>query len=353
MISNLMEEVVRYTWILCLFVVGTAFAQSVPPSQPSPQHRPAVADDDDDDDDGRATAPITSTLMARTPVITVKGTCGSGTGKISAASRSSNLKTECQTVVTRGEFETLVDAVQPGMSAAKRQQLAETYAKFLAMSHEAKKLGLNKGAHYEELMDYARAQILAQELDRYLQSEALKTSEEDAVAYYRTNSPLFEQASFERIFIPHSRQIQAAGTRDAMKQEADSIHARAVAGESFEALQKEAFASAGLKGTTSTNLVGVRLGSLPASHGVEFELKPTEVSEVLADSTGFYVYKMLNKTLLPMDQVRDEIASQLRDARMKQLTRGVQQSSSIELNEAYFAPAASASLSGTKAVAEP
>jgi hypothetical protein len=138
-----------------------------------------------------------------------------------------------------------------------------------------------------------------------------------------------------------------------MKQEADSIRTRAVAGESFEELQREAFATAGLKGTTSTNLDGVRRSDLPASHGLEFELKPTEVSEVLVDSTGFYVYKMVNKALLPIDQVRDEIAGQLRDQRMKQLTRGVQQSSSIQLNEAYFAPEADASLSGTKGVAAP
>ena len=344
----------RYSWISCLLILGTAFAQSVPPSTPHPQHKAAVVDDDDDDDDGPATAPVASTLLAKTPVITVKGRCEGNAGKTSTAAKTGGtLKAECETVVTRGEFETLVDAIQPEMSTAKRQQMAETYAKFLAMSREAKKLGLNKGAHYEELMDFARAQILAQELDRYLHSEASKTSDEDTVAYYRRNTPLFERASFERIFVPRSRQIPADGSPDAMKQEADSIRARAVAGESFEELQREAFAAAGLKGTTSTNLGGVRRSNLPASHGVEFDLKPTEVSEVLADSTGFYVYKMVDKALLPIDQVRDEIASRLRDQRMNQLTRAVQQSSSIELNEAYFAPAADASLSGAKAVADP
>jgi hypothetical protein len=210
------------------------------------------------------------------------------------------------------------------------------------MARQATKQGLDKEERFQELVEFSRLQILTQELDRYLQKEAAKISDSDVSDFYGKNPELFERASLQRIFVPHSRQAQPganAGAGDAMKLEAESLRARAAAGEDFEPLQQEAFAAAGLKGTSATSMGAVRRSNLPAAHAVVFALKPGDVSEVISDSTGFYVYKMVSKELLPLAQVKDEAAEALRGQRMKDLTRSVQESASVELNEAYFAPA--------------
>ena len=41
------------------------------------------------------------------------------------------------------------------------------------------------------------------------------------------------------------------------------------------------------------------------------DLKPGEVSEVISDPSGNYIYKMISKETLPLDSVKTEIRNQL------------------------------------------
>src|SRR5579864_2681041 len=99
----------------------------------------------------------TSTVPPDAPVITIKGVCDNSDKKSPAL--------ECRTQVTRGEFEKVVDAVQPNMPARARRQFANRYATILAMSIKAKEMGLDKGPDYEERMKLARMQVLASALN--------------------------------------------------------------------------------------------------------------------------------------------------------------------------------------------
>ena len=65
----------------------------------------------------------------------------------------------------------------------------------------------------------------------------------------------------------------------AMTKLAESLRARAAAGEDFVKLQKEAFDAAGMKIESPTvNLPSVRRTGLQAGHAAVFDLKPGEVS---------------------------------------------------------------------------
>jgi hypothetical protein len=339
----------RCSWILFLLLLGNAFAQVAAPPR-TPQQKTSVADEDDDDDAPTPSRAV-STLPAQTPVITIKGICDRQPSKPASKAGSGARTVPCATVVTRAEFERLTDALQPGMPTSKKQQLGAAYSKFIVTAHEAKKRGLDKSADVELMMEFARLQILTEKLNRTLQNEAARISDEDISDYYRKSIATYEQATLQRIFIPRTRRLEQAASDgkpeskkaepmagDLMKQEADSIYARAVAGEAFEQLQKEAFATAGVKGTSSTNMGVVRRSSLPPAHVAVFELKPGEVSQVISDSTGHYVYRMVSKGVLPLEQVKNEISSTVQGQRMSELAHGIQGSSTIELNDAYFAP---------------
>jgi len=123
---------------------------------------------------------------------------------------------------------------------------------------------------------------------------------------------------------------------------ADSLRERAAAGEDFAKLQKEAFEAAGTKVDNPTvNLPKVRRTGLPPAHAAVFDLKVSEVSAVISDNGGHYVYKVVTKEVLPLDdQIKAEIRNKLKSERMKEMMDKYTNSFEAVPNEAYFGPPA-------------
>jgi len=127
---------------------------------------------------------------------------------------------------------------------------------------------------------------------------------------------------------------QKAG-EEAMLKEANLLHARLVKGEDPDKIQKEAFAAGGLPGTAPpTKMEKVRRTSLPVSHQSVMDLKPGEVSDVISDPSGNYIYKMVSKETLPLDTVKNEIKGQLSSQRYRDAMQHFQ--NNAEMNEGYF-----------------
>jgi hypothetical protein len=271
----------------------------------------------------------------------------------------------CKTTVTREQFEKLAEALQPGMSPAIRRQLATIYSRIVRMSAAAEKRGLDKGTGFEERMYFARMQVLSQELTTALQADSNNVSDADIDDYYKKNEANYAQATFARIFIPHTKQIvntppkpktpTAAGAKaaapaapteaqkkaaeDAMTKLADSIRARAAKGEDPDKLQKEAYAAAGLPGSApNTKMEKVRRTTLPANHQAIMDLQAGDVSEVISDAnSGHYVYKMISKETLTIESVKPEIQKTISSQRYRDSMQGFQ--GGADLNDAYFGPA--------------
>src|SRR5207237_1471190 len=112
------------------------------------------------------------------PVSTIKNVCDNATAE---AAKSA----DCKTVVTRAEFERLLNAVAPQIPANARRQVATKYANLIVMAHEARKMGLDKGPHYEELMKIGRMQELATVLGKYQQEKATQIPEREMQDYYK------------------------------------------------------------------------------------------------------------------------------------------------------------------------
>ncbi|MGA8272274.1 MAG: peptidylprolyl isomerase, partial [Candidatus Sulfotelmatobacter sp.] len=107
----------------------------------------------------------------------------------------------------------------------------------------------------------------------------------------------------------------------------------------FTKLQKEAFEIAGMKVDNPTvNLPSIRRTGLPSAHKVVFDLKVGEVSAVINDNGGHYIYKVVSKQVAPLDQVSNEILNILKSQRMKEMMDKYQNSYHAETNEAYFGP---------------
>jgi hypothetical protein len=238
------------------------------------------------------------------------------------------------------------------------------------MSAEAKKRGLDKTPRFEETVKFAKMQILTQELQRSIQEQAAKISDADLEDYYKKNPEAFEQYNLDRLFVPRTKQpdteakdeddkddkdaklteeqqkakeaadkAKADEAEQVMTKLAETLRARAAAGEEFPKLQKEAFDAAGMKIESPTvNLPTVRRTGLPPGHAAIFELKAGEVSQVINDSGGHYIYKVNSKQELPLDQVKTEIHSTLQNQRTREMMDKVNNSFKSETNEAYFGP---------------
>jgi parvulin-like peptidyl-prolyl isomerase len=259
--------------------------------------------------------------------------------------------------VTREQFEKLAEALQPGMSPPIKLRLANAYSRLIGMTNEAEKRGLDKSPKFEANMGFARMQILSQQLTGTLQEDSQKVSDAEMEKYYQEKADTYQEATLQRLYIPHTKQVtppkatpgvkkdKATEEREekareqaseaAMTKTAAALRARAAKGESFDTLEKEAYLAAGLKGNPpSTKMEKVRPTTLPPAHHAALDLKVGDVTEVISDPTGHYIYKLVSKQTLPLDSVKPEIKNWIATQRFRDAMQEFQGTS--KLNDAYF-----------------
>jgi hypothetical protein len=328
----------RSLGMVCFLVVTVTWAQvnaAVPSATPtgSPAGDPQTNTEN--------TPSSASSPASDVPVLTIKDLCEQSQPK----SEARDTNPTCATVITRAQFERLVDALQPDMGPETKRRLATAYPQFLIMAHEAEKRGLDKQPRIREKLAFARLQILSQELVRQIQEQAAEVPEKDIENYYQKHSGDFEQARLERIVVPNRRQAKNQQTgkkgnesEDAMTSEAETLRALAAAGGDFAKLQEQAYGAAGVGGASSPNpsLGNLRRRGLPPAHASVFDLKPGQVSQVLSDATGHYIYKLESKEIQPLDAVNREISNILRQQRAETTIRNVEEPFTTDVNKAYF-----------------
>lgn len=350
----------RNGWLVC-FLCGVvlfgipAWGQSKPAAPP--QSKSPVAAADDDDDRPVPPPPSATAVPSDAAVLTIKGLCPD------SARASQSSPGGCQTVITRAEFEKIASAIQPSLSPRIKRQLESLYPRLLIMSHEAEVRGLDKEEYIQQMFAFARMQILTQQLTRRVQEEAGKVPEQEFEDYYKKNPESFTQYSLKRIYIPRSKQepppaqkLSADAETERQKNAeaemtklAEALRARAASGEAFEALQKEAYQVAGVKSNPPNADMGkIRRTGLPPGHDAVFSLKAGEVSQVLSDAGGHYIYKMDSVSMETFADAKDEIHNVLQTQRTKEFMDKIQGPFSTEVNDAYFGngPATAASGAG-------
>jgi hypothetical protein len=325
--------------LVCMFLGSLAWGQLGPGpagAQPKPS-APSALD---------AKTPEASNLPPDTAVITIEGICDHPVADKSA-------DPGCKTVVTRAQFEEIINVIGANMPPSARRQLATRYANALVMAQKAHEMGLDQGSKFEELMKLQKLQVSATLVTQAVQQKASEVPDKDIEDYYNKNLAAYEEATFERLFIPRNKQLETPKVKltdaesqkrqedaaAAMKKEADALRVRAVAGEDFAKLQIEAYTFAGLKSTPPTQKLNkARRNSLPPAQASVFDLKAGEVSPVITDMSGYFVYKVEEKDALPLTQVHDEIFGTLKSEKVQDAMQALQHSGTPELNDGYFGP---------------
>lgn len=361
-----------YRAVTIALFASLALAQNgTMPRSDAPSDVPEHHRHDDDDEPPPASA---ASVPPDTPVITIEGIChGSadaapsretaGVNETSATDQTrkepatGSMSSACKTIVTKAEFEKLVEALNPQMPGPARRQLAQSYPRLLAFANKARELGLDQDPRFAEEMRFASMQVLTQELTRYFEEQAAKISDSDIGAYYKANVIKFEREELLRIFVPEQKR-QEQGRQEKMRQEktvseqpsssavgssmlavAEKIRARAAAGEDFQQLQKEAFEAAGISsGSPNVSTGKIAAVRLPLEHQKVFEMEPRQVSGVITDANGYYIYKVVSKERIPLAQANEEIRKSIASARVQDATASLGKTIKAELDDNYFGP---------------
>lgn len=321
--------------LVCLLLAGIASAQAN--SQPVLRPRPNTEVQELQPAEDNKVPPDA-------PVITINGVCD----------KSGPSTADCKTVVTRAEFEKMINTIQPNMPKAQQKQFASRYVNVLLLAAKAKALGLDHGSEFDEQMFLARLQLLARLGGEQIQKDATQVSDSEVDSYYREHSADFKTISYDRIYVPKEKQGDATGQKpndpDAqkkreaseadMKEEADKLRTRAAAGEDFAKLQQEAYDFAGMKlKATNTHVDKVRKTALPAADGAIFELKKGEASQVFNDPQGFMIYKVDDFQDQPLADIREEVSRAVQSQKLKQASESLQKTAASDTtyDNAYFA----------------
>jgi PPIC-type PPIASE domain len=269
-------------------------------------------------------------------VVTVHGVC---------PKNSDSSKPEaCQTVITKEQFLSML----AGMNVAAQistpyamRNFAEGYSQLLAMASAGEKAGVDKDPRFQELMKIARLRALSESYRHSLEEKYNNPSNEEIEAYYQENIAKYESVKLERIILPSMNNGRTPAARaeneKKLQQLANDIRERAARGEETQKLQDEAYKTLGLPATPKTDLGMKRRGSLPA--GIEqdvFALKPGEVTKLETELSGFNIYRLRSRDIIPLQFVRDEIVRELRHKNLEAAIKSITGSVRSDLNDDFF-----------------
>jgi hypothetical protein len=333
-----------YSLALAVLLSSLALGQTAPAPQksqaaPAPKKSPAASQpatvpSAPPTASAQAPEPNPSAVPADAAVITIDGLC-----------QAKNPTTgECKTVVTRAQFDKLLGAVSGERSgppqqipAEAKRQLGMRYAQMLTFATEAEKRGLDKNAEAQELFHLMRLQVLAQIMGNALQQQS-QPSADEVQKYYNDNAPRYTELTIQRVLVP-IRPVGEGKTNEAdMKKLADDLRQRAAGGAEFKTLQAEAFEKAGLPNPPETKQV-LQAQAIPPTHQAVRQLKPGEVSQVIQDPTGLYIYKLESQRQIPLEQVKPEIERTLGRQKAQQQVETLMNSTKPVLNPQYFGEA--------------
>ncbi len=282
-----------------------------------------------------------STVAASQPVITIHGVCDN-----LQKNAGGTEKDACATVLTKEQFETLVNSLNPSNQAIAppmRLKLAQAYVELLAFSEAAQKAGIETTPGFKEVMRVVRMRTLTDMFQRNLQEKFRNASPAEMEDYYNKNLPKFQEVKLHRVFIP--RNNPAAPNKEEFEkkagQMANEIRERLAKGEDPDALEKEAYTALGLEAKPLNTDFGTRRkGMLPPQLDQEISsLEPGGASNVEPEAVGFLIYKVESRQTLPLDRVKDEISRDLFRRKLDEENTRIKASVHADYNDAYFGPA--------------
>ncbi|MCI0350771.1 MAG: hypothetical protein L0Z53_15205 [Acidobacteriales bacterium] len=258
-------------------------------------------------------------LPAETTVITIQYHCP----KQKAGTNT------CSAKVPKAQFDAMVQALDPNMTAQNRQSLAFEYSRLLIMAAEARRRNIDKSPEVQTLLAFSTLQLLATRLVHDITAKTASVSPVEVDQYLRDHSREYDELKLSRIVIP----LQTQQGSPPAEEQAYALYKRALAGENFDALQREVDR---VSAEPHTALAPLACRMLPEAHRQVCGLNPGQVSAPVSDTLGYYIYRMESRTSPAVDKLRAEIRATLERQHTEQALHQVRTPVALELDERYF-----------------
>ena len=328
----------RYGWLVLLvfFVLSLQTtmgqAQGVPASDQPTKNQAAAAQSG-------------SEIPPDAAVITIDGLCAnSSTSSATPATPGKAVDPGCKTVITRAQYEYLMDVLGARPSAYHGLKFAHRYAEVLLFSAKGRELGVEKDPRFQEKVRYNNLEALDAFTIARLQQQADEISDADAEKFYKEHPERFVQIRLLQIAVPKTKvhetavaESVTAADKASMHEAALAIQKEAAAGGDIDKLQDKAYKIAGDPSVPDTDLGEQVPDQLPIEYRkLIFDLKAGEVSQVSEDDHEYLIFKCAEKHTIPASDLKKFVGW----LRMRDSRQALRDSVKTEYNEQYFPKAA-------------
>lgn len=253
------------------------------------------------------------------------------------------------TKITAGQFKELVKSLpqqyQEIAGGEGRRAFAQNLAEIYAMAQEARKRNLDKDKSTALQIEFQKDNLLAQSMYQTI-SQTAQVTDADVQAYYDAHRNEFETLTGRHILIRMKGSPVPLGpgkqdlTDDEAKAKAESIRKRLQAGEDFAKIAKEESDDTG-SGDKGGDLGEFGKGMMVAPfEQAAFALKPGEISEPVHSEFGYHIIQIQEHKTKTLAELKPTIQSQLMPNAARNAVSALVDKSRVEINEAYFGPAA-------------
>lgn len=248
--------------------------------------------------------------------------------------------------ITAGEVEQIVQALPPDYrafySGQGKRRLAVYILRMKLLSSEAIKEKLDQRPEVARAIAVARESILADAAQKHI-AQDITVSDQELRDFYERNKAQFEEDRVAHILIrTRSAPIKSsdpsqAGLPDAeARKKLEDIRKQVLAGADFAQMAKQysedstTAAAGGDLGILDRNKIVPPI--IEAAHG----LSPGQVSNLIATPSGFEIIKVEQKRLIPFEEAKPGLESQIRQSKANEVVQHLMEASGAFIDQDFF-----------------
>ena len=210
------------------------------------------------------------------------------------------------------------------------------------LAEEAEKNKLEDQSPTREQLVFGRSQVLAQaSIDH--QNSQFKVDDAEEQKYYADHKAEFEQAKIKLIFLsfspPGGSKDKPTRSEAEAQSKADDLVKQLRGGADFAKLAKENSDDPNSAARECDYGSPIHRGDR-ITEGVKtaiFALQPGAVSDPIKQGSGFYIFKLVEKSNETFDEVKPKVLAQLKQAHFKEWLEGIQKRYDVKIdNQAFF-----------------
>ncbi len=243
--------------------------------------------------------------------------------------------------VTAGDLQVLLRTMPPQQQQqvlSNRRQFLEQYGVMKRLSAEAEKNKLDQQSPWKETLANMRMQVLLQaEINQKIAE--IQISPEEQQKFYQANKDRFVQAKVKAIYIRFSSDAVSKAddkgnrilTEDEAKAKAESLVKQIRGGADFVKLVKEHSSDAASVAKDGDFGTVGKADQIPvAIKTAIFAAKAGDVTEPVRQPNGYYLFRIEELGPQPFEQVRDNVANEIKNKRFQEWLNSVQKSVDIK-----------------------